>query len=190
MSRVAIIDYGAGNLTSLRYALHRCGISDVVVTSKEKLIRSADRIIFPGVGHARYAMDRLTETGLHKVIPELDQPVLGICLGMQLMCRYSEEGQVEGLGIFSAEVKRFGQPLKVPHMGWNLVKYTENQTYIPEYYYFVHGYYAEVCRETVATCDYGHLFSAVLGRDNFLGCQFHPEKSGPAGEFFLKRFLS
>lgn len=187
---VAIIDYGAGNLTSLRYAIQRCGVADVRVTAESDVISAADRVIFPGVGHAKYAMEQLIQTGLHTLIPGLVQPVLGICLGMQLMCLNSQEGGVEGLGIFSAKVKRFEGSIKVPHMGWNTVYSNDLHPEINDYYYFVHSYYADLCVNTMAFCDYGLKFSAVLEKNNFIGCQFHPEKSGTAGEYFLKKFLS
>ncbi|HMM12516.1 MAG TPA: imidazole glycerol phosphate synthase subunit HisH [Bacteroidales bacterium] len=188
MTTVAVIDYGAGNLTSLRYALQRCGASEVLITKDKHIINSADRVIFPGVGHARFAMDKLQQTGLSELIPRLEQPVLGICLGMQLMCRHSEEGDVIGLGIFDAEVKRFNHGLKVPHMGWNIVQY-DGHPQKNQYYYFVHSYYAADSDDTLARSEYGLSFSAVLAHHNFLGCQFHPEKSGESGEQFLKSFL-
>lgn len=187
--RVAVIDYGAGNLTSLKYALQRCGVSNVQITSDRGVIRAADRVIFPGVGHAAFAMQSLKAMKLDQLIPELKQPVLGICLGMQLMCSYSEEGEVQGLGIFDAGVRRFGLGLKVPHMGWNIANFS-NELFEDNYFYFVHSYFVELCPQTVATTDYGTTFSAVLRHDNFTGCQFHPEKSGKAGEHFLKQFLS
>jgi glutamine amidotransferase len=188
--KVAIIDYGVGNLASLKYALERCGVNQVLVTSDRSIISAADRIVFPGVGHAKFAMERLRQTGLHCFIPTLKQPVLGVCLGMQLMCRSTQEGDVEGLGIFSAEVKRIECALKVPHMGWNTVHYIGHESESAHFYYFVHGYYADLCDHTIAYCDYGQRFSAVLSNGNFLGCQFHPEKSGLVGENFLKKFLS
>lgn len=187
---VAIIDYGAGNLTSLRYAIQRCGVDNVWVTAESDVIRAAERVIFPGVGHAKYAMEQLKLTGLHTLIPRLVQPVLGICLGMQLMCLSSQEGEVEGLGIFGAKVRRFEGSIKVPHMGWNTVYGNVRHPEINDYYYFVHSYYADLCDDTMAFCDYGLRFSAMLAKGNFIGCQFHPEKSGAAGEHFLKKFLS
>lgn len=186
---VAVIDYGAGNLASLKYALERCGVVNINITSDPKVIRKADRVIFPGVGHAAFAMQKLKQKNLDEIILSLKQPVLGICLGMQLMCAYSEEGEVDGLGIFKAKVRRFGSGLKVPHMGWNTVK-SATELGSDNYFYFVHSYYVESCPQTIAVCHYGTTFSAVLRHDNFTGCQFHPEKSGEAGEQFLKHFLS
>lgn len=186
---VAVIDYGAGNLTSLKYALERCGVVNLNITSDPDVILNADRVIFPGVGHAAFAMQKLKQKSLDILIPTLKQPVLGICLGMQLMCAYSEEGEVDGLGIFEAKVRRFGSGLKVPHMGWNTVK-SATELGSDNYFYFVHSYYVEPCPQTLAVCHYGTTFSAVLRHDNFTGCQFHPEKSGYVGEQFLKQFLS
>lgn len=188
--KVVIINYGAGNITSLSFALKRLGITDVVSSNNPEEILRADRVFFPGVGHAAYAMDRLKQHDLDQLIPGLKQPVLGICLGMQLMCAHSKEGNTQGLGIFGNSVKRFGQELKVPQMGWNAVRQSAD---LPEqdWFYFVHSYYAEIGVSTEAIAQYGdQKFSAVLRKDNFLACQFHPEKSGDAGKMFLKKFLN
>ncbi len=186
---VAIIDHGAGNLTSLRHAIQRCGVEDVRITAESVVISAVDRVIFPGVGHAKYTMEQLIQTGLHTLIPNLVQPVLGICLGMQLMFLNSQVGGVEGLVIFDAKVKRFEGSVKVPHMGWYTLYSNGLYPEINDYYYFVHSYYADLCDNTMAFCDYGLKFSVVLEKNNFIGCQFHPEKSGAAGEYFLKKFL-
>lgn len=191
---VAIIQYNAGNVCSVEYALRRLGV-EPVLTANEALIRQADRVIFPGVGEAAYTMSYLREHGLDRLIKSLTQPVLGICLGMQLMCSHSEEGDVDCLDIFHVPVKRFiptaGE--KVPHMGWN----TLEQTCTPlfhgfdreEYVYFVHSFYVPVNEATAATTHYIHPFSASLQRDNFYATQFHPEKSGAVGERILTNFL-
>lgn len=187
--KVVIINYGAGNITSLSFALKRLGITDVVSSNNPEEILRADRVFFPGVGHAAYAMDRLKQHDLDQLIPTLKQPVLGICLGMQLMCTHSEEGDTQGLGIFQNLVKRFGQELKVPQMGWNAIRQSVDQLE-QDWFYFVHSYYAENGVLTEAIAHYGdQKFSAILRKDNFLACQFHPEKSGDAGRMFLKKFL-
>ncbi len=197
--KVVIIDYGAGNIFSVKQAFLRIG-AEVVLSNNEKEIRAASHVVFPGVGHAASAMKQLSETGMDKVIPELKQPVLGICLGMQLMCNFTEEGNTLGLGIFPVQVRNLKEmqiwqtdKLKgkagnypLPHMGWNDVK-TQNGI---NSYYFVHNYAAEICPETVGTTEYPLPFSAILKKDNFTGMQFHPEKSGKAGEDLLKQFLA
>jgi imidazole glycerol-phosphate synthase subunit HisH len=192
--KVAIIDYGAGNITSLSFALERLGVKEIAISNKKDVIEEADKVIFPGVGHATYAMKQLRDFGLDAVIPNLKQPVLGICLGMQLMCAKTEEGNEEGLGIFQAHVKKFEPLQKVPHMGWNTVDYSHSpfieEFQLSEWYYFVHSFYAEISSETIGKTDYINSFSAVMHKDNFIGCQFHPEKSGPAGKKFLQQFLS
>lgn len=189
MKNIVIIDYGAGNVKSVNFAFQRLGFEPILSYDPE-IIRKADYVVFPGVGHARSAMGNLKAKNLVGVIRELKQPVLGVCLGMQLMCRYSQEGDVEGIGIFDVDVVRFEDQLKVPHMGWNdlmdgksLLKAISGQAY------FVHSYYVPQNEKTIATCDYGITFSAALSKDNFYGCQFHPEKSGEVGERILKRFL-
>lgn len=188
-----IIDYGAGNVFSVATALERFGVRSVL-TSDPDVIRRAERVIFPGVGQAGQAMERLVRTGLDEVIPRLTVPVLGICLGMQLMCARSEEGQTEGLGIFPLDVKKFGGGVKVPHMGWNNLTELKGPLFkglgeeAPRMY-FVHSYYVPVSGFSAAVCDYGFAFSAALEKDNFFGCQFHPEKSSAMGQAVLKNFL-
>lgn len=189
MKKVAIIDYGAGNLHSVMYALERLGV-DPIITDNKSVLSTADLVIFPGVGHANAAMEALRTKDLVEFIPTLKQPVLGICLGMQLMCRHSEEGNVDGLGIFDADVLRFRGDFKVPHMGWNGL--LNGQSILDDVnadVYFVHSYYVPVVEETIATADYQGVFSAALQKDNFYACQFHPEKSGVAGEQILRNFL-
>ncbi len=188
-----IIDYGAGNVFSVATALERFGVRSAL-TSDPDVIRRAERVIFPGVGQAGQAMERLVRTGLDEVIPRLTVPVLGICLGMQLMCARSEEGQTEGLGIFPLDVKKFGGGVKVPHMGWNNLTELKGPLFkglgeeAPRMY-FVHSYYVPVSGFSAAVCDYGFAFSAALEKDNFFGCQFHPEKSSAMGQAVLKNFL-
>lgn len=181
---VAIIKYNAGNIFSVDYALRRLGITPVITADKELLLK-ADKIIFPGVGEARNTMQYLRDNQLDRLIKELKQPVLGICLGMQLMCKHSEEGNVDCLGIFDAEVKRF-QPLKhedkIPHMGWNTISHTNSDLFRgfnrEEYVYFVHSYYVPLNDCTAAQTDYILPYSSALHKDNFYATQFHPEKSG------------
>ena len=188
-----IIDYGAGNVFSVATALERLGVRSAL-TSDPDVIRRAERVIFPGVGQAGQAMERLVRTGLDEVIPRLTVPVLGICLGMQLMCARSEEGQTEGLGIFPLDVKKFGGGVKVPHMGWNNLTELKGPLFkglgeeAPRMY-FVHSYYVPVSGFSAAVCDYGFAFSAALEKDNFFGCQFHPEKSSAMGQAVRKNFL-
>ena len=189
-----IIKYNAGNVRSVMYALDRLNVA-YSYTDSEEDIRSADKVIFPGVGEASSAMAYLKEKGLDRLIPSLRQPVLGTCVGMQLMCRYSEEGNTACMGIFDTDVRRFPQQdgFKVPHMGWNSIfdYKTPLTDGLPEnaYVYFVHSYMAPVCTHTVATCDYIVPFSAMLQRDNFYAAQFHCEISGNAGQKVLERFL-
>lgn len=193
---VAIIKYNAGNIYSVDYALKRLGINPVITADAETL-RKADKVIFPGVGEAFTTMKHLRQTGLDQVIRQLTQPVLGICLGMQLMCRYSEEGNADCLGIFDAEVKRFvpgRHEDKVPHMGWNTLTNVKSRLLPDElenkFVYFVHSYYVPVNEYTAATTEYILPFSAALHKDNFYATQFHPEKSGSVGEIILKNFLT
>lgn len=193
---VAIIKYNAGNIFSIDYALRRLGIEPVITADKE-LIRKADKVIFPGVGEAKNTMEYLQEHQLDRLITDLKQPVLGICLGMQLMCRHSEEGDVPCLGIFDVDVKRF-QPVrhedKVPHMGWNTIQCTDKLLFNgfgqEEFVYFVHSYYVPLNDFTAARTDYILPFSAALHKDNFYATQFHPEKSGKTGERILQNFLN
>ena len=190
--KIVIIDYGAGNIQSIKFALERLDYKGVLSHDADE-IRAADKVIFPGVGEASSAMKKLKSTGLDKVIPELKQPVLGICLGMQLMCNRSEEGDTTGLGIFDVDVVHFENTLKVPHIGWNKIKDLKTPLFegVPEkeFVYLVHSFYAPVCSETIAKCDYGVNYSSALNKDNFYGVQFHPEKSSSAGEKILKNFL-
>lgn len=195
---VAIVKYNAGNIYSVYCACKRLGY-EPILTDDPALLQKADKVIFPGVGEARAAMTYLNEHGLSQVIRNLKQPVLGICIGMQLMCKHSEEGDVDCLGIFDAPVERF-KPLlasdKVPQMGWNtisnwqsdeaLFKGIANQSYV----YYVHSYRVPVCAHTIATTHYCESYSASLHKDNFWATQFHPEKSGSVGEQILKNFLS
>lgn len=191
---VVIIKYNAGNVQSVMYALDRLGVSYTYTDSEEE-IRSADKVIFPGVGEASTAMAYLNEKGLSRLIPALKQPVLGTCIGLQLMCRHSEEGNVDCMGIFDVDVVRFPeQPgYKVPHMGWNSISGYRSPilTELPPnaYVYFVHSYYAPVCEYTAAVCEYINPFSAALQKDNFYAAQFHCEISGDAGQKVLESFL-
>lgn len=190
--KLVIIDYGAGNIKSIQFAFKRLGV-DAILSNNPKEILAADRIIFPGVGEANSAMTMLKSTGLDRLIPKLKQPVLGICLGMQLLCESTEEGNTEGLGIFKTKVKRFDNNVKVPQMGWNVIKELTSDLFKGikenEYMYLVHSYYAEHCEETIATTDYGINYASALRHNNFYGVQFHPEKSSLAGERILKNFL-
>ncbi|MDO8896257.1 MAG: imidazole glycerol phosphate synthase subunit HisH [Bacteroidales bacterium] len=191
--KVVIIDYGAGNIASLTFALERIGVTEIILSNEKETIIGGDKVIFPGVGHASYAMKQLKQYGLEVVIPALKQPVLGICLGMQLMCKATDEGDEQGLGIFDANVKKFEPLLKVPHMGWNMVEWNSPafgaEMPVADWFYFVHGFYAEITSQTIGRTEYINPISAVLKKDNFVGCQFHPEKSGDSGEQFLKKFL-
>ena len=188
-----IVDYGAGNIKSIQFAFQRLGI-DAILTSNVEDIKTADKVIFPGVGEASSAMSKLRQSGLDSLIPELQQPVLGICLGMQLMCKHTEEGNTTGLGIFDVDVKRFSQNVKVPQMGWNTIQNLKSDLFKDinenEYMYLVHSYYANVSADTIATSNYELDYATALQKDNFYGVQFHPEKSSRAGEQILKNFLN
>jgi glutamine amidotransferase len=195
---LVIIKYNAGNIQSVLYALERIGVG-AVVTDDPAEIRTADKVIFPGVGEASTAMGYLRQRGLDSLICGLRQPVLGICLGMQLMCSYSEENDTECLGIFEERVKKFapdgrGVVLKVPQIGWNTIYGLRTPLFdgVGEnsYCYFVHGYYAALGDHTIAQADYVQPYSSALWRDNFYGVQFHPEKSAGVGEGILKNFLA
>ena len=189
---VAIIDYGAGNIQSIRFALERLGVS-ATLSSDPETIQSASHVIFPGVGEASSAMAKLKSTQLYKLIPELTQPVLGICLGMQLMCNSTEEGNTTALGIFDTEVVRFSTSRNVPHMGWNEVKGNGvlfEKIPNDSHFYLVHSYYAIPNINTVGHCLYDINFAAAMAKNNFYGTQFHPEKSGVMGAQLLQNFLS
>ena len=193
---IAIVEYAAGNIRSVADALERLGAS-YEVTADPARLRAADRIILPGVGHAGSALENLREHGLDAVIRSLRQPVLGICVGLQVLCRDSEEGDARGIGVFDAHVRRFpAEPeVRVPHMGWNALGNLDGKLFrdIPRgaYVYFVHSYYPTLCGDTVATCRHGStLFSAALRYENFYGTQFHPEKSGAVGQQILQNFLT
>ncbi len=190
--KIALIDYGAGNVQSVRYAVNRLGYEPVLTKNHDEII-SADKVIFPGVGSAKAAMEQLADSGLDKLIPTLSQPVLGICVGMQLMCKYSYEGDVKCLGIIDAQVKRFEGNLKIPHMGWNMISNFKSPIFegIAEdnQVYFVHSYYVPIHETTVARTHYGEDFSAAVQKDNFYAVQFHTEKSGDIGSQILKQFL-
>jgi len=190
--KAALVRTGAGNLYSLAVALERIGVCPEVVDTPEQL-RRLDRVILPGVGEARRAMDFLVRRRLDRAIRDLRVPVLGICLGMQLLCRWSEEGNTPGLGVFNLEVRRFRGEEKVPHTGWNRIDKLEGKLFRGieggEWFYFVHGYRAGLSNRTTAVCDHMGPFSAALEQDNFFGVQFHPEKSGGAGSRLLRNFI-
>lgn len=198
---LTIIKYNAGNIQSVLYALERIGVA-AVVTDDHEQIKSADKVIFPGVGEASSAMRYLKERGLDEVLKSLTQPVLGVCLGMQLMCRYSEENDTDCLGLFDEPVKKFNPPVgndadtlrvKIPQIGWNNIYNLQSPLFseVPEesYCYFVHGYYAALGEHTIATTDYVQPYSSALHKNNFYGVQFHPEKSAGVGERILKNFI-
>lgn len=200
---VAVVKYNAGNIYSVIHALQRLGVNPILTDNAEEL-QKADKVLFPGQGEASNAMRYLKEHGLDKIITDLKNPILGICIGQQLMCSHSEEGNTECLGIFDADVLRF-QPKKhedkVPHMGWNQLSFAQNEELSltesglfkgfceGEFVYFVHSFYVPICAHTIATTDYILPFSAVLHKDNFYATQFHPEKSGSVGERIIKNFL-
>ena len=194
--KIAIIKYNAGNIYSVDHALKRLGINAIITADKDELM-SADKVIFPGQGEASTTMVYLKKHRLDELITDLKQPLLGICIGMQLMCKHSEEGDTECLGIFDTEVKKFipqKHEDKIPHIGWNSI-HDLNPILLPktlenEFVYFVHSYYVPMNPFTAATTDYIQPFSAAMQRDNFYACQFHPEKSGKVGEAILKQFLS
>ncbi|MBO4445249.1 MAG: imidazole glycerol phosphate synthase subunit HisH [Bacteroidaceae bacterium] len=199
---IAIVDYNTGNICSVLNALQRIGAEDIRLTDDKRIIREASHVLLPGVGNASVAMEELKKRELNTLIPSLTQPVLGICIGAQLMCRSSEEGNTECMGIFPTRVRRFpdsvqspdAQQLKVPHMGWNQIAGLRSPLFagISEgaYVYYVHSYFPELCDCTIASTDYGINFSGALGKDNFFGTQFHPEKSGSVGEQILRNFLA
>lgn len=193
--KVSIIKYNAGNIQSVLFALERIGIN-ATVTDEDEILNTSDKVIFPGVGEASSAMNYLKERNLDSVIKNLKQPVLGICLGMQLMCQHSEEGNTPCLGIFDSKVKMFSSNLtgiKVPQIGWNTIYDLKSKLYNgvkeKEYMYFVHSYYAEANKYSIAKAHYGLEYSASLQKDNFYAAQFHPEKSGDAGQTILENFI-
>ena len=190
---LVIINYGAGNIQSIMFAIERLGYK-AILSNNPNEIKTADKVIFPGVGEASSAMKMLEESGLDSLIPTLKQPVLGICLGMQLMCNYSEEGNTKGLGIFDVDVVKFTSKVKVPQMGWNQIYNLKSDLFNGiaenEYMYLVHSFYAPLCAETIATTNYELEYSSALENNNFFGTQFHPEKSGDIGEQILKNFLN
>ncbi|WP_299889754.1 imidazole glycerol phosphate synthase subunit HisH [uncultured Lacinutrix sp.] len=190
--KLVIIDYGAGNIKSIQFAFKRLGYK-AILSSDPKEIKRADKVIFPGVGEASSAMQKLKESGLDILIPKLKQPVLGICLGMQLLCKSTEEGNTIGLGVFNVEVKRFSNKVKVPQMGWNTVTNLKSKLFenVKEdaFMYLIHSYYAEANTQSIATTNYGLNYASALQKDNFYGVQFHPEKSSIDGEQILKNFL-
>lgn len=199
--KVAIVKYNAGNVQSVIYALNRLGI-EPIITDDENELRSADKVIFPGVGEASTAMNYLRKVGLDKVLPTLTQPFLGVCIGQQLMCKHSQEGNTTCLGIFPVEVVKFpegkdekGDMIKVPHMGWNKLRGLQGPLFEgldPQhsYVYYVHSYHAELSEYTIAKTEYFHEYSAALHKDNFYAVQFHPEKSGEIGAKILENFLN
>jgi len=190
---VAIIDYDAGNVRSLQFALERLGVESVL-TADSDVIKTAEKVIFPGQGAAGSAMEKLQQTGLDQLIPTLQQPVLGICLGMQLLCDATEEGDVKGLGIVSEKVIRFSDQVKVPQMGWNTISKLQTALFKgikeEDFMYLVHSYYVPLLPETIAQSDYDGAYSVALQKDNFYGVQFHPEKSSTAGSQLLQNFLA
>ena len=191
--KVAIINYGAGNVRSLQFAFERLSITSVISANPEE-IRTADRVVFPGQGEAKSAMAKLKESHIDRLIPALKQPVLGICLGMQLLCSHTKEGDTKGLGIIAGNVVRFPCTVKTPQMGWNTVRNLTSPLFkgIPEedYMYLVHSYYVPLCSETIAESHYHAPYSVAVQKNNFYGVQFHPEKSSSSGLQILANFLT
>jgi glutamine amidotransferase len=190
--KIVIIDYGAGNIQSVKFAIQRLGY-EAVLSNKKEEIMAADKVIFPGVGEASNAMKMLQKQNLDVLIPQLKQPVLGICLGMQMLCNASEEGNTQGLKVFDTTVKKFPKGKKIPQMGWNQIRDLKSPLFEgikeDEYMYLVHSYYVPLNEDTIATTNYGFDYATALQKDNFFGVQFHPEKSSSAGERILKNFL-
>jgi glutamine amidotransferase len=190
--KIVILNYGSGNIQSIRFALQRLGFEGILSNNSDEIL-SADKVIFPGVGEASSAMKKLKESGLDKLIPQLKQPVLGICLGMQLMCNFSEEGNTQGLGIFDVNVIKFSSKVKVPQMGWNAIYNLKSELFKGisenEFMYMVHSFYVPNSENSIATTNYEVSFSSALHKNNFYGVQFHPEKSGKFGEQILSNFL-
>ena len=191
--KIVIINYGAGNIQSIKFAIQRLGYEAVLSDNAEE-IKGADKVIFPGVGEAGSAMQKLRASGLDTLVPLLKQPVLGICLGMQLMCNHTEEGDTKGLGIFDVDVIKFNNHVKVPQIGWNQIENLKTDLFKgvkeKEYVYLVHSYYAPLTVDTISNSSYGVEYSTALQKDNFYGTQFHPEKSSTAGEKILGNFIS
>lgn len=189
--KLVIINYGAGNIQSIKFAFERLGVHAILSDDADE-IKAADKVIFPGVGEASSAMAKLKATGLDKIIPTLKQPVLGICLGMQLMCKHSTEGDTTGLGIFDVDVVKFSNKVKVPQIGWNEIESLKTPLFtgIPEnsFMYLVHSFYAPNCDQKIATTTYDVDYASALQKDNFYGVQFHPEKSGIVGQEILRNF--
>lgn len=195
---LAIIDYETGNLRSVENALHRIG-AEWILTSDPATILAADHLLLPGVGHAAKALEALRAKGLEEVIKSVRRPLLGICVGMQVLCRHTEEGDVDGIGVFDSHVRRFTPAPgdKVPHVGWNTINNLESKLFAGidpgSHVYYVHSYRADLCPDTIATTRFGHegeMYSAALKYEQFYGTQFHPEKSGDVGEQILKNFLA
>jgi len=190
--KIVIINYGAGNIQSIKFAIKRLGYEAILSDNVDE-IKNADKVIFPGVGEASSAMEKLKSTGLDLLIPTLKQPVLGICLGMQLMCNYCEEGNTKGLGIFDCDVVKFNNNVKVPQIGWNQIENLKSELFKgvkeKEYMYLVHSFYVPLSNEAIAITNYGIKYASALQEENFYGVQFHPEKSSKAGEQILKNFL-
>lgn len=190
---IAIIKYNGGNVVSVQNALNRIGTPSII-TDNPAEIRTADKVIFPGVGSAGSAMDYIRGKGLDKLIPTLHQPFLGICLGMQLMCRYSEENKTPGLNLFPVDVEKLSGKVKVPHIGWNEIRTSADPLFenVPtgSDVYFVHSYAARISPLSLSVTTHGHAFSSAIQKDNFYGVQFHPEKSGEIGKIILKNFIS
>jgi len=190
--KIVIINYGAGNIQSIKFAIQRLGYEAILSHDIEE-IQTADKVIFPGVGEASSAMIKLRASGLDTIVPNLKQPVLGICLGMQLMCNSSEEGDTKGMGIFDTDVVKFSNAVKVPQIGWNQISNLKTDLFKgiseKEYIYLVHSFYAPLCTETIAESQYELNYSSALQKENFYGTQFHPEKSSSIGERILNNFL-
>lgn len=188
-----IIKYNAGNITSVKIALYNLGVDSIITDDPEKILK-ADRVIFPGVGAAHTAMKYLREKNLDRTISQIRKPFLGICLGLQLMCQYSEEGNVDCLGIYKSNVKKFNPIKKVPHMGWNNLSQASGKLLkgitTEDNQYYVHSYFAQPCKNTTGICDYINPISAVMEKDNFFATQFHPEKSAKVGSVILKNFIN
>ena len=191
--KIVIIDYGAGNVKSVQFAIERLGFK-AICSNDAEVIKSADKVIFPGVGEASSAMEEIKKQRLEEVIPNLKQPVLGICLGMQLMCRFSEENNTDCLNIFPIDVIKFEEKLKVPQIGWNVINHLKGEVFegVSEnsYVYYVHSYYIPKNEDAIALTDYGVQYAGAMKKDNFYACQFHPEKSSDIGEQILKNFIN